>query len=224
MASKRKSFRWLLVGLVALVLVAVAVSWNDFYLLRLKTYSNPSSNMRPTLEVGEVVLARKIFPSMGEHYEPIRGDVIVFTIAAKRANDYMKRVIGLPGERIRLQDGVVLINDLPVPRQALADYRYEGRDGSEISAPRFRETLPNGRSYEVLDLDPQGEMDTTREYVVPDGHLFVMGDNRDNSVDSRFTDYIGYVPLSGVFGVVEMILLPKGEGSSLWQPQQPEAN
>ncbi len=161
---------------------------------------------------------------MGEHYEPVRGDVIVFTIAAKRANDYMKRVIGLPGERIRLQDGVVLINDVPVPRQTLADYRYEHRDGSEISAPRFRETLPNGRSYEVLDLDPQGEMDTTREYVVPDGHLFVMGDNRDNSVDSRFTDYIGYVPLSGVFGVVEMILLPKGEGSSLWQPQQPEAN
>lgn len=224
MASKRKSFRWLLVGLVALVLVAVAVSWNDFYLLRLKTYSNLSSNMRPTLEVDEVVLATKIFPSMGEHYEPVRGDVIVFTIAAKRANDYMKRVIGLPGERIRLQDGVVLINDVPVPRQALADYRYESRDGSEISAPRFRETLPNGRSYEVLDLDPQGEMDTTREYVVPDGHLFVMGDNRDNSVDSRFTDYIGYVPLSGVFGVVEMILLPKGEGSSLWQPQQPEAN
>ncbi|EAV46211.1 prokaryotic type I signal peptidase [Stappia aggregata IAM 12614] len=210
--------------MVALALAAVVVSWNDFYLLRLKTYSIPSSNMRPTLEVGEVVLATKIFPSMGEHYEPVRGDVIVFTIAAKRANDFLKRVIGLPGERIRLQDGVVLINDVPVPRQALADYRYEDPDGSENSAPRFRETLPNGRSYEVLDLDPQGEMDTTREYVVPDGHLFVMGDNRDNSVDSRYTDYIGYVPLSGVSAVVETILLRKGESSSLWQPVQPEAN
>ncbi|MEE4012618.1 signal peptidase I [Roseibium sp. FZY0029] len=224
MTSRRKSFRWLIVVLVALVLAAVVVSWNDFYLLRLKTYSIPSGSMRPTLEVGEVVLGRKIFPSMGEHYEPVRGDVIVFNIAAKGANDYLKRVIGLPGERIRLQDGVVLINDVPVPRQALADYRYDASDGTEVSAPRYRETLPNGRSYEVLDLNPQGEMDTTREYVVPDGHLFVMGDNRDNSVDSRYTNYIGYVPLNEVTGVVETILLRKGESSSLWQPVQPEAN
>lgn len=224
MASKRKSCRWFLVGLAGLVLAAILISWNDFYLLRLKTYSIPASSMRPTLEVGEVVVARKTFPSMGEQYQPVRGDVIVFNIPAKGANDYLKRVIGLPGEHVRLQDGVVLINDVPVPRQALADYRYEAPDGSEISAPRYRETLPNGRSYEVLDLDPRGEMDTTREYVVPDGHLFVLGDNRDNSLDSRLTDYIGYVPLSGVTGVVEMILLPKGEGSSLWQPLQRESN
>jgi signal peptidase I len=112
--------------------------------------------------------------------------------------DYIKRVVGLPGDRIQVTDGQLFINGEAVKRELVGSYTPEGRYSQSTDVPVYRETLPNGVSYTTLDLTPNSPGDNTREFVVPEGHYFMMGDNRDNSQDSRFD--VGYVPLENFIG------------------------
>jgi signal peptidase I len=130
---------------------------------------------------------------------PERGDIAVFEPVPEPGRYFVKRVIGLPGDRIRMIDGVLHINGEVMPREPAGSVEIE--DNGQMGAVQaFRETLPNGVSYTVLERG-ETELDNTREYVVPDGHVFMMGDDRDNSADSR-TSIVGYVPLDHVIGRV----------------------
>jgi signal peptidase I len=190
-------------------------------------FSIPSGSMRPTLLEGDYLFVTKWSYGYSRHSLPFspnifsgrifgsapeRGDVAVFKLPPNPSLDYIKRVIGLPGDRIQVRDGQLFINDQAVPREKVG--QIDNPDITEVSGPVdvYRETLPNGVSYDTLDLTPNSIGDDTREFIVPEGHYFMMGDNRDNSTDSRFS--VGFVPEENLVGRANIIFFSIAEGAS----------
>lgn len=194
-------------------------------------FSTPSGSMAPTLLVGDYFFVSK-YAYGYTHYsipfsppwfsgrlfgsEPKRGDVAVFRLPKDTATDYVKRVIGLPGDRIQMREGLLYINETPVVRERLAD--FVGSDpcgsGARATTKRWRETLPNGTGYETLDCVDNGFYDNTNAYTVPAGHFFVLGDNRDNSTDSRVLSSFGAIPLENFIGRVGLLFFSREPGST----------
>ena len=181
-------------------------------------FSIPSGSMRPTLLEGDYLFVTKwaygysrfsmpfspdLFSGRIWGSEPERGDVAVFKFPPNPSIDYIKRVVGLPGDKIQMRDGQLFINGVGVPREKVGE--INNPDITEVSRPVdvYRETLPNGVSYDTLDLTQNGLGDNTREFDVPPDHYFMMGDNRDNSSDSRFT--VGFVPAENLVGRANII-------------------
>ena len=193
-------------------------------------FNIPSGSMRPTLFVGDYIFVSKYAYGYGRFSlpyslsvasgrifsaEPARGDVVVFRVPKDRV-DYVKRVVGLPGDRIQLKEGELFINDVPVKRERLAadaDEQEACNARAQGHAKRWRETLPNGTSYETLDCLENSILDNTNVYTVPDGHFFTLGDNRDNSTDSRMPS-VGYVPFDNLIGRVGLIFFSREESPS----------
>ncbi len=190
-------------------------------------FSIPSGSMRPTLLEGDYLFVTKwaygysryslpfspnLFSGRIWGGEPERGDVVVFKFPPNPSIDYIKRVIGLPGDRIQMKGGQLFINDVAVQREKVG--QIENADITEVSRPVdvYRETLPNGVSYDTLDLTQNGIGDDTPVFEVPAGHYFMMGDNRDNSSDSRFT--VGYVPGENLVGRANIIFFSIADGAS----------
>jgi signal peptidase I len=147
----------------------------------------------------------------------------VFRLPTDTSIDYIKRIVGLPGDKIRVVDGVLHINGKPVKLKRIADTRFEDEAGNVRMVATYNETLPGGRKYDgrkhiVLDETKNGEVDFTQEYIVPEGHYFMMGDNRDNSVDSRYLDHVGYVPEENIVGRAEVIAFSYNVGESFLNP------
>jgi signal peptidase I len=198
--------------------------------LLFQPFNIPSGSMKATLLVGDYLFVSQY--SYGySHYSlpfspplfsgrvfgsaPARGDVVVFRLPKDDSMDYIKRVIGLPGDRIKMIDGQLHINNEPVKRVRVGDF-IDDEDGGADHVRRWRETLPNGVSYETLDLQENGFLDNTEEYVVPPDHYFMMGDNRDNSADSRVLSAVGYVPFENLIGKAQIIFFSIGDGEPAW--------
>jgi signal peptidase I len=194
-------------------------------------FSIPSGSMKETLLVGDYLFVSKfsygyskysipfsppLFSGRIMGSEPERGDIAVFKLPTDNATDYIKRVIGLPGDKIQMIDGVLQINGQAVPKERIDDWIEEEPSGRQVRVPRFKETLPNGVVHETLDLTPTGFHDNTPVYDVPSGHYFMMGDNRDNSTDSRVQSAVGFVPYENLVGRAEIIFFSVEEGRHAW--------
>ena len=203
--------------------------------LLFQPFNIPSSSMEATLLVGDYLFVEKfaygysryslpyghIFPSFGRIFAstPHRGDVIVFKMPNKESPDYgedfIKRLIGLPGDHVQMLGGQLYINGKAVPKVRAADYVETDEFGMENHVPRYQEKLPNGKTYYVLDRIQNGAADDTQVFTVPSGHYFMMGDNRDNSNDSRAD--VGFVPAENLVGKAEIIFFSTNGTAHWWE-------
>lgn len=195
-------------------------------------FNIPSGSMIPTLLIGDYLFVSKfsygysryslpfgpdLFSGRIWASEPKRGDVAVFKLPRDQKTDYIKRVIGLPGDEIQVLGGILYINGTAIPREQVEDYVGTDRAGRPIKVSQYRETLPNGVSYNILERSNTGFADNTPVYNVPAGNFFMMGDNRDDSTDSRFLNQVGYVPFDNFVGRADLIYFSIDENTSIWE-------
>ncbi|MFJ6023002.1 signal peptidase I [Brevundimonas sp. NPDC092305] len=228
----RKSLAREAVELLTTLAVGMVIA-GSIHAVLFQPFTIPSSSMEPGLVTGDYVVTSK-FPygwsraslafnpplPGGRLFgrDPARGDVVVFRLPRDPQQIWVKRVIGLPGDRVRVEGGVVFVNDRALPQVALGE--VADQDMPERRVMLARETLPNGRVHEIYDGGPGLPGDDTRTQVVPDGHYLMMGDNRDNSLDSRWpaATGVGLLPAENVVGRAELIVASWKPGASLFKP------
>lgn len=207
--QKKEDGEFLKTALIAILLALVIRTF------LFEPFNIPSGSMKPTLLVGDYLFVNKFsygyskhsFPfSMGPFEgrefasEPKRGDVVVFKLPTNTRVDYIKRVIGLPGDRIQVIDGRLYINRERVEREVVGLKRVSEGAAPPVQMTEYIETLPGGSMHSIYEEADNEDLDNTNEYVVPEGHYFMMGDNRDNSQDSRVQSLVGYVPFDHLVG------------------------
>ena len=214
--------------IVQALLIAVVVRTVLF-----QPFNIPSGSLVPTLLIGDYLFVSKYTYGYSRYSipfgppvisgriwaaEPKRGDIAVFKLPKDNSTDYIKRVIGLPGDKIQVIGGILQINGQPVKRERIEDYETQDAWGRGVRVPQYRETLPNGVAHAIIEREgDRGFWDNTEVYTVPPGHFFMMGDNRDNSTDSRDLASVGYVPFENFVGRAEIIFFSIDEGASAWQ-------
>jgi signal peptidase I len=215
-----------IIGALLIALVLRVVVFEPFTI--------PSDSMEPGLHTGDYVVVSKWDYGWSRHSIPLglplfhgrvlerqgpqRGDVIVFKLPRDLTQNYVKRLIGVPGDRVRVRSGTVFVNDKPI---AQTDDGLTRDPGSpDVTVLQRIEHRPDGRAYATFDRGPDHDGDDTQTYVVPEGHYFMMGDNRDNSLDSRWPPMamgVGFVPAENLVGQARFVLL-SWHGASLWKP------
>ena len=228
--ARRKSNAWVenaktivYAGLIAVVVRTVAF----------EPFNIPSGSMVPTLLVGDYLFVSKfsygysryslplglpLFSGRLFFHSPERGDVVVFKLPTDNSTDYIKRLIGLPGDHVQMKNGILYINDQPCPRKRIEDFLYSEGNGAVIPLAQYIETLPNGVQHRIIKMGDNGPLDNTQVYQVPAGEYFMMGDNRDNSQDSRVLSAVGYVPAENLIGRAEFIFFSTDGSGPLWPP------
>jgi len=224
--TRSGSIRETIKTVVYAVLFAVVVRTFLF-----EPFNIPSGSMIPTLLVGDYLFVSKYSYGYSKHSLPFslplftgrifesrpeRGDVAVFKLPLDNKTDYIKRIIGLPGDRIQMVSGVLHINGQPVKRRRVED--YPGERPGQRSVVQYQETLPNGRVHRIIEAQGDfGQWDNTAVYVVPKGHYFAMGDNRDNSLDSRVQNHVGFVPAENLVGRAEFLFFSTNGTARPWE-------
>lgn len=209
------------------ILIAVVVRTFAY-----EPFNIPSGSMIPTLLVGDYLFVSKLSYGYSKHSlpfsmplfsgrifssEPERGDVAVFKLPVDNETDYIKRIIGLPGDRIQMRAGILHINGEPVKRRRAGEYIHHDEGGFSRTLKRYIETLPNGRSHFIIENSDRDQYDNTPVYVVPKGHYFAMGDNRDSSLDSRVLNQVGYVPAENLVGRAEFLFFSTDGTARFWE-------
>jgi len=202
--------------------------------LLFQPFTIPSASMEPNLYEGDYIVVSKWSYGYSKHaipfsppvfegrifaQEPKRGDIVVFKLPRDNRTDYIKRLIGLPGDEVQMVNNVLHINGQPVRDVVISEADATNMYGMPII--KARETLPEGKTFTIQDYGPGNAADDTPVFQVPEGHYFMMGDNRDNSVDSRFDEPaggVGLVPAENLIGKAEIILFSWSPGASLWNP------
>lgn len=194
-------------------------------------FNIPSGSMVPTLLVGDYLFVSKysygysrfslpfglpLFSGRIFGDLPKRGDVAVFKLPRDNSTDYIKRIIGLPGDHIRVVRGVLNINGVPAARTPAGNFTDDS-GGAPIIKGAFTEQLPDGPQHMILKETDEGWPNNTQDYVVPPGNIFAMGDNRDNSQDSRFLNAVGFVPLENLVGRAEFIFFSLDATAPWWE-------
>lgn len=214
----------------ALIAVILALLIRTFLF---EPFNIPSGSMKPTLLVGDYLFVSKpaygysrysfpfgLAPVEGRFWdgqrEPKRGDVIVFKLPTRPSIDYIKRVIALPGETVQVIDGQLYIDRRKVPREQVGGLqRVKTESGRYVVMKEYIETLPGGIMHRIYEETDNRPLDNTPEYIVPEGHYFVMGDNRDNSQDSRVQEHVGFVPYENIVGRASFIFFSTNGSASL---------
>lgn len=209
------------------VIIALAVRTVAF-----EPFNIPSGSMVPTLLVGDYLFVSKfsygyskyslplglpLFSGRVLFKEPDRGDVAVFKLPTDNKTDYIKRIVGLPGDKIQMRSGILHINGTAVKRTENGVVQSPGPFGRTVPVRRYIETLPNGRSHPIFELTDAGPLDNTDVYSVPEGHYFAMGDNRDNSQDSRVLSEVGFVPRENLVGRAEILFFATNGSARIWE-------
>ena len=226
-----------------LIALAIALFIRTFLF---QPFNIPSGSMIPTLKVGDYIFVSKYSYGYSQHSfifdmvpfsgrvfgaEPERGDVAVFRNDKDQGKDYIKRVVGLPGDQIEVVQGVLKINGTPVTRVRLDDEQvYAPAAQEHMSVRQYRETLPNGVTFDTWDLCPslnggfpvsttcaRDTGDDRRPIIIPTGHYFMMGDNRDNSQDSRFPSRVGLVPADKLIGRADLVFFSTDGSAAIWE-------
>lgn len=208
--QKNEALETIIVVVEALIIALV------FRTFVYQPFSIPTASMQSTMMIGDYFAASKWTWGFGRYSFPIdlgfsgrllgfatpaRGDIAVFR--NQTGDDYIKRVIGLPGDHIQMRLGRLYINNTLVPREEIGKGTDTNDSGSSVPVTLYKETLPNGVTHTIQEISDDQQLDDTGEYVVPAGHYFMMGDNRDRSADSRVLQQVGYVPLDAFIGKAE---------------------
>ena len=212
--------------IVYAMLIAIAIRTVAF-----EPFNIPSGSMIPTLLIGDYLFVSKYSYGYSRYSLPLspplfsgrifgqlphRGDVAVFKLPRDNSTDYIKRLVGLPGDRIQMIHGQLYINGEVVQRAPAGEYVAEG-EGPQMLLRRYLETLPGGVQHYILKASDDQPLDNTQEYKVPDGYVFAMGDNRDNSLDSRVLNAVGFVPLENLVGRAEFIFFSIDASLPWWE-------
>jgi signal peptidase I len=223
--KKQEGFLETVQTVIYAVLIALVIRSLAF-----EPFNIPSGSMIPTLLEGDYLFVSKFSYGYSRHSFPLsimpisgrvfaevpkRGDVIVFKLPRDNKTDYIKRLIGLPGDTIQVKDGRLFINNAIIERERMDDFVYTDRFGSVRRVTQYKETLPEGKQHFILEEGDSKSYDNTREYTVPAGHYFMMGDNRDNSLDSRAD--VGFVPDENLVGRAEVLFFSTDGTAAIWE-------
>lgn len=196
-------------------------------------FNIPSGSMLPTLKIGDYLFVSKTAYGYSRHSfpfsfasfegrtldaEPERGDVIVFKFPPDTSVDYIKRLVGLPGDRIQVKGGRLYINGDVVDREPVGLQRVKSAEGGNESIMEYIETLPGGIFYRIYEESDSETLDNTEEFTVPENHYFMMGDNRDNSQDSRVKNMVGFVPKENLVGRADILFFSIDDTANLYKP------
>ena len=225
-AKKKSELRDTIVVIIEALLIALV-----FRTFLYQPFSIPTASMQPTLMIGDYFIASKFTWGLGKYSFPITvpfngrilafadpqvGDVAVFRNEITN-EDYIKRLIGKPGDRIQMRDGRLYINGEMMPREEIGRGDDTDSDMRTMPVTLYRETLPNGVTHVIQEISDNGPLDNTAEYLVPPGHYFMMGDNRDRSQDSRVLSAVGYVPYGALIGKAEARFFSINNNIPPWQ-------